>query len=131
MAKHLTTKDINRIKSTIQTWNGKLTWDSLCESVKPHIGKKPTRQSLSMHKDIVNAYLLKKEKLKHEENSLKKPANLRIAAQRIKNLEAENEILKKQNTRYKEQFTLWQYNSYKYGLKPHQLNEPLHAKNDN
>ncbi len=50
-------------------------------------------------------------------NPLKKPANLTIAAQRIKNLEAENEILKKQNTRYKEQFTLWQYNSYKYGLK--------------
>ncbi|EEY6373217.1 hypothetical protein A6K82_005135, partial [Escherichia coli] len=130
MAKHLTRKDINRIKSTIQAWNGKLTWDSLCESVKPHIGKKPTRQSLSMHKDIVNAYLLKKEKLKHDENPLKKPANLKIAAQRIKNLEAENEILKKQNTRYKEQFTLWQYNSYKYGLKPHQLNEPLRAKND-
>ena len=131
MAKHLTRKDINRIKSTIQTWNGKLTWDSLCESVKPHIGKKPTRQSLSMHKAIVNAYLLKKERLKIDNKPLKKPANLRIAAQRIKNLEAENEILKKQNIRYKEQFTLWQYNSYKYGLKPHQLNEPLRAKNDN
>ncbi|EON6527921.1 TPA: hypothetical protein H2W72_004018 [Salmonella enterica] len=131
MAKHLTKKDINRIIITIQKWNGKLTWDLLCESVKSYIGKKPTRQSLSMHHEIVNAYLLKKERLKIDNKPLKKPANLRIAAQRIKNLEAENEVLKKQNTRYKEQFTLWQYNSYKYGLKPYQLNEPLRVKNDN
>ncbi|ECM3012719.1 hypothetical protein QB35_14655 [Salmonella enterica subsp. enterica serovar Virchow] len=131
MAKHLTQNDINKIKNTINTWDGKLTWELLCESVKSHIGKKPTRQSLNMHKEIVHAYLLKKEKLKINGKVFRKPANLNIAAQRIKGLEVEIEILKKQNNRYKEQFTLWQYNSYKYGLKPHQLNEPLRAKNDN
>jgi TRAP-type mannitol/chloroaromatic compound transport system substrate-binding protein len=131
MAKHLTKTDINKIKNAIHLWDGKLTWEALCEEVKSLIGKKPTRQSLNMHKDIVDVYLMKKAVIKEANVPIRKPANLIIAAQRIKNLEAENEILKKQNTRYKEQFTLWQYNSYKYGLKPHQLNEPLRAKNDN
>ncbi|EGD2938808.1 hypothetical protein AAE115_001645 [Salmonella enterica] len=131
MAKHLTKTDINKIKNAIHLWDGKLTWDALCEEVKSLIGKRPTRQSLNMHKDIVDVYLMKKAVIKEDNLPIRKPANLIIAAQRIKNLEAENEILKKQNTRYKEQFTLWQYNSYKYGLKPHQLNEPLRAKNDN
>lgn len=131
MAKHLTKTDINKIKNAIHLWDGKLTWDALCEEVKSLIGKRPTRQSLNMHKDIVDVYLMKKAVIKEDNVPIRKPANLIIAAQRIKNLEAENEILKKQNTRYKEQFTLWQYNSYKYGLKPHQLNEPLRAKNDN
>lgn len=61
MAKHLTQLDINKIKNTIHTWDGKLTWDLLCESLKKIIGKKPTRQSLNMHKDIADVYLLKKK----------------------------------------------------------------------
>lgn len=128
MAKYLTQLDINKIKNTIHTWDGKLTWDLLCESLKKIIGKKPTRQSLNMHKDIADVYLLKKKKLKESDVPLKKPANLNIAAQRIKNMEAEIEILKKHNNRYKEQFTRWLYNSYKYGVKLHQLDEPLPEK---
>nr|SAY46240.1 Uncharacterised protein [Serratia marcescens] len=128
MAKHLTQADIKKINVIIHTWEGKLTWEALRGKLIPHIGKKPTRQSLALHKEIVEAYLLKRKMLKESKLPLKKPANLNIAAQRIKNMEAEIEILRKQNNRYKEQFTQWQYNSYKYGVKSHQLNEPLPEK---
>ncbi|KFX00726.1 hypothetical protein [Pectobacterium carotovorum] len=128
MAKHLTQSDINKIKGVIHLWEGKLTWEALCEAVKSRIGKRPTRQSLNMHKDIVDAYLLKKKLIKEIDIPLKKPANLTIAAKTIKYMAAEIELLKKQNNRYKEQFTRWQYGAYKHGMKEHQLNASLPEK---
>ncbi|KTL62706.1 hypothetical protein AA106_19480 [Photorhabdus laumondii subsp. laumondii] len=128
MAKHLTQSDIKKIKGVIHLWEGKLTWEALCEAVKSSIGKRPTRQSLNMHKDIVDAYLLKKKLIKDKEVPLKKPANLTIAAKTIKNMAAEIELLKQQNNRYKEQFTRWQYGAYKHGIKEHQLNQSLPKK---
>ncbi|WP_174871279.1 hypothetical protein [Pectobacterium polaris] len=128
MAKHLTSADITIIKKILHVWKGKLTWEALCIEVAPSIGKKPTRQSLNMHEDIVAAYLMKKKTIQASRIVLKKPASLKIAAQRIRHLENSMEILEQQNNRYKEQFTLWQYNAYKCGMKLHQLNAPLPEK---
>ncbi|BES85398.1 MULTISPECIES: hypothetical protein [Pectobacterium] len=128
MAKHLTSSDITVIKKTLQGWQGKLTWEALCIEVEKFIGKKPSRQSLNMHKDIVTAYLMKKKMIQTSRVEPKKPASLKIAAQRIRHIENEMAMLEQQNNRYKEQFSLWQYNANKYGLKSHQLNEPLPEK---
>ncbi|MCU1788578.1 hypothetical protein CUU54_06855 [Pectobacterium polaris] len=128
MAKHLTSADITIIKKILHVWKGKLTWEALCIEVAPSIGKKPTRQSLNMHEDIVEAYLMKKKTIQTSRIVLKKPASLKIAAQRIRNIENSMAILERQNNLYKEQFTLWQYNAYKCGMKLHQLNAPLPEK---
>jgi hypothetical protein len=48
-----------------------------------------------------------------------------MAGDRIAGLQSEIESLKRKNSGLLEQFVIWQYNAYKYGMKEHQLNEPL------
>ncbi|EJP2317628.1 hypothetical protein NU101_004600, partial [Salmonella enterica] len=114
MAKHLNRSEIKAIKHMILTWDGKITWSDLCESVYKNLNRTITRQSLSAHDEVVEAYRIKKSLSNLKKSGLKKPANLTIAAQQIINLKAENEMLKKQNNRYKEQFSYWQYNAYRH-----------------
>nr|HBK6104835.1 hypothetical protein [Citrobacter freundii] len=128
MAKHLNRSEIKAIKHIILTWDGKITWSDLCESVHNNLNRTITRQSLSAHDEVVEAYRTKKSLSNLKKSGLKKPANLTIAAQQIINLKAENEMLKKQNNRYKEQFSYWQYNAYRHGLTMEQLNRPFNKK---
>ncbi|EBA2167838.1 hypothetical protein RG98_25005, partial [Salmonella enterica] len=125
MAKHLNRSEIKAITHMILTWDGKITWSDLCESVYKNLNRTITRQSLNAHDEVVKAYRTKKNLSILKKSDLKKPANLTIAAQQILNLKAENEMLKKQNNRYKEQFSYWQYNAYRHGLTMEQLNRPF------
>ena len=128
MAKHLNRSEIKAVKHIILTWDGKNTWSDLCESVYKNLNRTITRQSLSAHDEVVEAYRTKKNLSNLKKSGLKKPANLTIAAQQIINLKAGNEMLKKQNNRYKEQFSYWQYNAYRHGLTMGQLNRPFNKK---
>lgn len=94
MAKHLNRSEIKVIKHIILTWDGKITWSDLCESVYKNLNRTITRQSLSAHDEVVEAYRTKKNLSNLKKSGLKKPANLTIAAQQIINLKAENEMLK-------------------------------------
>jgi len=129
MAKHLTNKDLQIIINSIGGWQtsrqGKFTWENLCDSVTELLGKRPTRQSLSQHKEIVRAFELQKKNIKSGASEVKRPANLNIASQQIKNLQLKNESLKEEVRVLKQQFIIWQFNAYKYGIKEHQLNAPL------
>lgn len=125
MAKHLSENDINKILNLIDSWQGKLTWDSLCDKSKILVGKRPTRQSLNSNKKIKNAFTNKKKLLKTEEPQLSMPPSLKIAGQRIKKLEEENKRLKNENQNLLEQFTIWQYNAYRHNLTEKDLNNPL------
>lgn len=129
MAKHLTNKDLQIIINSIAGWQsssqGKFTWENLCDSVTELLGKRPTRQSLSQHKEIVRAFEIQKKSIKSGSSEVKRPANLNIASQQIKNLQLKNESLKEEVRVLKQQFVIWQYNAYKHGIKEHQLNAPL------
>lgn len=125
MAKHLTDQDINKIIGILDGWQGKLTWDSLCEAASKQVGKRPTRQSLNAHNRIKQAFLDKKERLKEGQEETKIPPSLVIAGQRIKRLEEENARLKKENNRLLEQYVVWQYNAYRHGLTEDKLNFSL------
>ena len=126
MAKHLDKNDIQAIVNLIRGWQAdKLTWPAICEAAEPLVGKRPTRQSLNAHGVITSAYKSKKDALKGKGPKKPRPASLNAAAARIANLEAELDEVKEQNRRYKQQFAIWQYNAYKYGMKEHQLNAPL------
>jgi len=126
LAKHLTQTDIGAVISIIYAWKGeKLTWEGICEASDTLIGKKPTRQSLNANKPIKEAYLSKKATLKLRKPTSPKPSSLTIAGERIARQQSEIESLKRKNTALLEQFVTWQYNTYKYGMKEHQLNEPL------
>lgn len=93
MARILTTNDKRKIIESIKSWSSpnKMTWEGLCDSVAKKIGRRPTRQSLYMHKDIVTAYEEKKGVLKTKNEFKVRPANLKAAAERIERLESKIE----------------------------------------
>ena len=126
MAKHLTKRDVEAILNIIHGHdNDKLTWEGICEASEEVVGKKPTRQSLYANETIRDAYKAKKSSLKVKGLTKPKPSSLNAAADRIARLQSEVDTLKMKNDALLEQFVVWQYNSYKYGVKEHQLNEPL------
>jgi hypothetical protein len=121
MAKHLTEVDIEKILHTLDGWEGRLTWEALCDSMRPLIGTRPTRQTLSAHVKIQEAFQHKKGRRDLTNVRAKVPVSLTVAAQRIKRLEEENARLKNENERLLEQFVIWQYNAYCHGLTEQQL----------
>ena len=126
MAKHFDRRDIQAIVNLIRGWQEeKLTWSAICDASEPLVGKRPTRQSLNTHEAIMTAYQVKKDTLRGRGPIKSRPASMSIAAARIAKLESENDELKEVNRRYKQQFVIWQYNAYKYGVKEFQLNEAL------
>lgn len=132
MAKHITGYDEKRITNVINNWNKdeKLTWEALCDKLVKIIGKRPSRQSLSNHVKVADCFNSKKKilKLGVTEASVVKPANLKIACQRIKRLETENEALIALNNRYLEQFKIWIYNAHLNQITVEDLNRPLPVK---
>ncbi len=66
MAKHLNRSEIKAIKNIILTWDGKITWSDLCESVYKNLNRTITRQSLSAHDEVVEAYRTKKKFVQFE-----------------------------------------------------------------
>lgn len=116
MAKHLTARDIDLLIGLIDGWNGKLTWEALCDETEALIGTRPTRQTLNAHARIKSAFGDKKAQQKAGFKSTKRPESLAIAEQRIHRLESENQRLKAENNRLLERFVRWQYNAQKRGL---------------
>ncbi|PRA14634.1 MULTISPECIES: hypothetical protein [Pseudomonas] len=125
MAKHLTGKDIAILINLIDSWDGKLGWETLCDAVAPLIGARPTRQTLSSHSQVKAAFGQKKQQQKNGFVATKRPASLSIAEQRIKRLESENDRLKLENSALLDRFLRWQYNAYKYGISKEELDSGL------
>lgn len=125
MAKHLTRSDIEILVNLIDAWEGRLGWEALCDAVAPLIGGRPTRQTLSSHVKVKNAFKFKKQQQKTGVVVTKRPASLNIAEQRIRRLEAENERIRNENNLLLERFLKWQYNAYKHGLSQVKLDESL------
>ena len=127
MAKHLTTRDIDVVIDVLSGWKGKLTWELLCDEVAGLIGTRPTRQTMSSHDRIKQAFSDKKTQQKSGPLPTKRPQSLAIAEQRIHRLESENQRLKAENGRLLERFIQWQYNAQKRGLSKAVLDAPLPA----
>lgn len=116
MAKHLKDRDIKLAVSLIDAWDGKLTWDTLCDEIGGLIGTRPTRQTLNSHAPIKSAFVAKKIQQRTGLQPTKRPQSLAIAEQRINRLEGENQRLKHENERLIERFIRWQYNAQKRGI---------------
>ena len=54
--------------------------------------------------------------------------HIKIAQVKIEALEAKNARLEKENAMLLEQFVVWQYNAYKYGMSMERLSEPMSKK---
>lgn len=126
MAKKITKKEKQIIINTINGWaDNSITWQDVCEECKSFLKNKPSRQALSYHKEIYEAFKSKKNDIKNNKNNFKQPSSITIAVQRIFNLEAHLKLLEDENTALKKQFVYWQYNASKHGITKQQLNEPL------
>lgn len=130
MAKHINSYHEKKIVDFINKWpvDNKLTWDVLCDKLVGIIDKRPSRQSLSSHVRIAESFNVKKATIKSGVIHTVKPANLKVASQRIRRLEAENEALKELNVRYLEQFKVWLYNAHLKQITIEELNNPLPVK---
>ncbi|MFJ2359578.1 hypothetical protein [Pseudomonas fluorescens] len=125
MAKHLTTKDIEIIVGLIDSWEGKLGWEALCDATALLLNGRPTRQTLSSHSKVKFAFGYKKQQQKQGFVTTKRPASLSIAEQRIARLESENIRLRCENSALLERFLKWQYNAYKHGISKNMLDAEL------
>ena len=137
MAQHLSDQDIENIVEVLDYWplDGKLTWERLCKAIEEQLElvPAPTRQTLQKYARIKNAYDLGKKsptaRLKISQKEQKLPASLKIAQAKIEAMETKIARLEKENSLLLEQFVVWQYNAYKYGVSIEKLNEPLAKKN--
>jgi hypothetical protein len=125
VAKHLTDRDIEAVVKILDGWQGKLSWELLCEACVSRIGIKPSRQTLWKVVRIQDAFEQCKKRIKEGEPKVTLPLSLKIAADTIARLERENQRLERENTRLLEQFVVWQYNAYAAGRTKFDLSRPL------
>ena len=126
MSKKLTNKEKKLIINTIIGWSEPgITWKELCDECSTFLGHMPSRQTLSYHKDINEAFRSKKNGIKCNQNNFRKSSSLAIASQRIFSLESKNRLLEEENRNLKQQFVVWQYNAYKHNINKNILDEPL------
>jgi hypothetical protein len=123
--RHLTNHDIQILVDLVDGWDGRLTWDSLCDRARELFGFRPTRQTLNAHLAVKSAFNAKKNYIKMGPAPSRRPSSLSYAEQRIRKLESEVERHKFENERLIEQFIRWQYNAEKRGITKAILDEQL------
>lgn len=128
-AKNIDEQVIDQIISILDGWSGKLSWELLIDAISGRIYSHYTRQALSKHARIKNAFAVRKKKLSGSDNQQHKidsfSPELQLSMQRISRLEAEVERLKSENNNLLEQFFRWAYNAHTRGLDKDFLNQPL------
>lgn len=116
--------------SIINAWEGKLTWDLLCEKVSLALNIKDgvQRQSLSSYKEIQVAYSQKKiaqREAKLSSAVVNDDVDVEYLKRKIAIINAELARVNKMNEAYKQRFILWQYNAYKLGIRMESLDDAI------
>ncbi|MBD8155765.1 hypothetical protein IFU26_21395 [Pantoea agglomerans] len=75
--------------------------------------------------DLFNKANIKKKNIKTGNDEEKRPANLKMASQRISNLELKNKVLAEELRSLEERFVVWQFNAINHGISFEQLNNGL------
>lgn len=134
MAKHLTDKDISDVVDILDDWptDSKLTWNMLVEAIEHEYRYKTTRQTLQKQVRIKTAFQEVKDIVsgKATTNKPKLPPSLKVAGERLENLQRKIDRLERENQQLLEQFHVWLYNAHRFGVTIEQLNEPLPSKDN-
>jgi|SRR5690554_1395743 len=123
--RHLTSHDIQVLVDIIDAWEGRLTWNLLCDRAGEVFGFRPTRQTLNSHLPVKSAFDAKKNYIRTGLTPSRRPSSLSYAEQKIRKLESEVERHRYENERLIEQFIRWQYNAQKRGITRAMLDEHL------
>lgn len=130
-APNLAVEHIEAICRVLDGWDGKLTWELLIEAIAARQMAQYTRQALSQHGSVKQAFQLAKERLSGQPRSEQKgsqglgPLEAQALLERLRRLEAENVRLKAENDGLLEQFVVWAYNANNRGLDVRYLSQPL------
>lgn len=113
----------------IDGWQGKLTWNDLCDRSARELGlnESISRYTLMSYDDIKLAFTERKKKLK-EEPQIKLDTGdkaLDKAYERIRMLEAKTQRLEKELVATREQFVRWQNNLYRMGVDMNEIQKNL------
>lgn len=124
----VTVENLPDILHLIDTWKGKLTWPLLCDKVKAMLRLEDvTRQALSGHIEIQEAYTARKQSLREAtiEEQHSEDSNVEYWRNQVEGLEAE--LARANNTiaKYKQRFVLWQHNAYKHGIRIDSLDDAI------
>ena len=123
--RHLTDHDLQVLVDIIDGWDGRFTWERLCDRAEDAFGFRPTRQTLNAHLPVKSAFDAKKSYIRAGPTPSRRPSSLSYAEQKIRKLESEVERHKHENERLIEQFIRWQYNAQKRGVTKAMLDEHL------
>lgn len=131
-APNLSADAIESVVEVLDGWSGKLTWDRLIAALEAKLRATYTRQALSNHARIADAFDQRKKALRGAGGEKKQPLKdlspeMMIAMQRIERLEAESARLSAENERLLVQFSVWLYNAEMRGLTKEQLSATMPA----
>lgn len=120
-------RDVEAIINLIRGWPDEtVSWEGVCQACEPVLQYVPTRQGLSAHQAIQDAFKARKAGLKVTAPAkMPLPSSLAVAGQRISYLNATAAELRLKNDRLSEQLMVWLYNARARGLTIEQLNAPL------
>lgn len=123
---NLSDKDIERIVRILDGWSGKLTWNSLINEIEFRMKERYTRQTLSKHSRIKDAYSLTKKRLSSKNEVIDSAFKKHDALiEKLQRLESENNRLNMENNQLLSQFARWAYNAYIRGITQDELDSPL------
>lgn len=122
--KKLTPGRIKEIVQIIDNLSGEISWQKVVESVERTLLIRYTRQALSGHKGIQDAFVAARLKLTLKEAASSAGRRARSDA-RVERYRADNHRLEKENARLINQHIIWLYNANLYGLGEEQLNMPI------
>jgi hypothetical protein len=133
-SKNLDDSSILVIVQILDGWAGRLTWELLVKEIELRLRNTYTRQALSEHVRILNAFQDRKKSLRISPSSmLPKPADklspveVTMLAERLSKVTAENSRIKAENDRLLEQFAIWAYNASSRNITLEILSRPLPA----
>jgi hypothetical protein len=130
-SKNISVDDIEAIVGILDGWKGALTWNALISCIELRMYSKYTRQALSGHDRIAQAFQQRKKNLKERpsERSNQKSSEFRVLQERLDRKDGEILRLRSENQRLIEQFVVWLYNAHLHGLTPEDLNRALPPTN--
>lgn len=123
-ARNVDEKVIGEVLSVLDGWTGKLTWEGLIDTLAARTRQRYTRQALSAHERIQQAFSFRKKALSNNP-SIRDEDALKPEQQMIARLEAQVQRLEAENSTLLERFAVWAYNARTRGLDERFLSQRL------
>ncbi len=127
-APDITQEHIATVLDLLDTWRGKLTWDSLLDKLEEVWGYRYSRFTLASYTEVANAFAHRKESLRGTlPTSRGTPSDERVraAVEQAERYKAKAERLRAENDLLLERFVTWAHNAERKGVTMDILNAPL------